>query len=369
MLTTLSEELISIGHQVDVKTSTDSSLWEDWRSLPVHAGAAALDAFIVKKDKSATLSLMRDKAPSRLIVTNDYDGYIFGWINGHISSRNIDGPLSGRALIRLPDENLFTGGCHYSMGCTRFQVECKDCPIVRTPFRGMIHLNWKRKIELVKNFHDPIFVAPSDWIAEQASKSSVLQGENVQVIRNPIDRIFFEQAMATSQSRQRLARVHIVASQLEDPVKGALKSLEALKSLIISNSIDLRLIGNASRSFRQKHAGITFLGRLKKSEIAKELSTSMLLISPSTQEAAGNVLLEAMASGVLVSTKRRPGVLEFIPPTEVDLSFENEGELPEIVREVLAGGLLTHSPTRLRQFALRQHPETIAKRYSELLGV
>ena len=369
VLATLAKEFISIGHQVEVKTSTDSSLWEDWRSLPVHAGAAALDAFIVKKDKTATLSLMRDMAPSRQIVTNDYDGYIFGWINGHISSENIKGPLFGRTLIRLPDENFFTGGCHYSKGCTKFQSECKECPIVRAPFRGLINSNWKRKGELLRSFHDPIFIAPSAWIAEQASESSLLKKAEIHVIRNPIDRVFFEQKPATLDVRRQLARVHIVASQLEDPIKGASKVLSALQPLLSTGLIDLRLIGNASKSFRARHPHATFLGRLNKERIAKELAHSMVLLSPSSHEAAGNVIMEAMASGVPVSAKRRPGVEEFMIQDTVGLSFKHEKELPDLITGLLKGTPSKRSPHSLRQASLLQHPSVIAEQYAKLLRV
>lgn len=78
----------------------------------------------------------------------------------------------------LHDQNAFTGGCHYTSGCQRFEQACGHCPQIRNPGESDLSAHtFKLKKDiiesLVANGHDIHVVAPSRWMLEQAKKSPV----------------------------------------------------------------------------------------------------------------------------------------------------------------------------------------------------
>lgn len=74
----------------------------------------------------------------------------------------------------LHDQNLFTGGCHYTSGCDRFAQGCGNCP--QLPQRGVDDLSRhnfriKRSALAGRNLH---VVSPSYWLLQQARRSPIL---------------------------------------------------------------------------------------------------------------------------------------------------------------------------------------------------
>ena len=87
---------------------------------------------------------------------------------------------------------LFTGGCHYTLGCEKFKQQWKYCPQLGSKFKldlSTLLQNRKRKY-LQKKIH---YVTISNWLKKQANKSKILKEKKINVIYNGInDKIFYK---------------------------------------------------------------------------------------------------------------------------------------------------------------------------------
>lgn len=107
-----------------------------------------------------------------------------------VSANRILGLSAGPILISLHDERQLTNGCHYTLGCLRFQTECRSCPQSRLPRTGVVprrmanHQFFRRASQQVS------FIAPSRWMASQAL-SAGLSGSRIFHVPNPIDTLVF----------------------------------------------------------------------------------------------------------------------------------------------------------------------------------
>jgi glycosyltransferase involved in cell wall biosynthesis len=76
----------------------------------------------------------------------------------------------------LHDMNAFTGGCHFSEGCHRYQTGCGHCPQLPVPSNNDFSRHFfeekARSIQGV-NLH---VVSPSKWLIESAESSRVFRG-------------------------------------------------------------------------------------------------------------------------------------------------------------------------------------------------
>ena len=83
----------------------------------------------------------------------------------------------GRPLVwRLSDQWPFTGGCHYSGSCRRFESDCGRCPVLGSTQDADLS---RRDFALGTGpipIADLTIVAPSRWIANEARRSSLFGG-------------------------------------------------------------------------------------------------------------------------------------------------------------------------------------------------
>lgn len=95
---------------------------------------------------------------------------------------NIDAPL----VWTLHDMWPFTGGCHYSNGCTRYRNNCGKCPYLGSDRQADLS---HRILELKKEHWSGIqmnIVTPSEWLANQA-RTSIFEEKPISVIPNGVD--------------------------------------------------------------------------------------------------------------------------------------------------------------------------------------
>lgn len=75
----------------------------------------------------------------------------------------------------LHDMNAFTGGCHFSDGCHRFQQGCGNCPQIRDSSAADISRQAFLEKESALRGIDLHVVAPSRWLLQSARSSPVFQ--------------------------------------------------------------------------------------------------------------------------------------------------------------------------------------------------
>jgi len=88
---------------------------------------------------------------------------------------------SGKPVLwTLHDQWGFTGGCHYSAGCEKYQSDCRDCPQLQDDRFQIPYFVLKNKLS-----HFPgrlTVVTPSQWLASCARKSKVFEKCRIEVI-------------------------------------------------------------------------------------------------------------------------------------------------------------------------------------------
>ncbi len=116
------------------------------------------------------------------------------WINqGFLSVKGINALIKlGKPIIwTLHDQWAYTGICHYTSGCEKFEIQCFECQKLKFPKKKDISykiFNQKKTWYENKNI---TLVGCSNWIANQAKKSNLSKHVNIVSIPNPIDTIVY----------------------------------------------------------------------------------------------------------------------------------------------------------------------------------
>jgi glycosyltransferase involved in cell wall biosynthesis len=253
---------------------------------------------------------------------NDFDILNLHWVangfQGIISINKIKTPL----VLSLHDSWAFTGGCHIPFTCEKFTQNCGDCECLNSKnnYDLSYHiLNSKKKYWKKKKL---VLIAASNWIAENARRSSVFKDHRIEVINpgldlkiyKPQDKIISRNLFGLSESDNVILFGAISATS--DFNKGfhllipALEKLEYilpnLKLLVFgsNNSGDLKINNNLP---------IKYVGRLH-DDISLTLlySAADVMVVPSIQEAFGQTASESFACGTPVVAFGTSGLLDII---------------------------------------------------------
>lgn len=366
MAQSLEEEACRSGIQVKNIYSAESSLYERPLSNPLQTLGAGFDQFIVKsRDFGAPISLFRDFMPLRGFSVDSEAHYILGWTNGLIDKHFWASLENLPTVIRLPDLNHFTGVCHYSESCTGFLNNCGDCPAVKSIFRGLVKRQFEAKRSRIGNLKRAKVVAPSNWIAELYAESQIgLEGPEVEVVSNPISRVFYDRSKIKSSADR--SAVVFVASQVEDPVKGFDLVADSLNQPANDFDYEVRVIGNCTRATAEKYKNIKFLGRKTPEEVADEFAESAFCLVPSREETAGNIIKEAMAMGCIPITSGVGGSHEAVKDLGAGLSSVKPQEM---VSKIMS--LTPNQIESISQLAIEEsedyRPERVFGKYLEVL--
>ena len=269
-------------------------------STPLHTLAAGLDEYVLKQDSfQAPISALRDYLTGIDVTTISATDIIhLHGVNGALTISALERlSATNRVVWTLHDMNLFTGACHYSLGCSKFTRDCSECPAVKKPFRSSVKRNLHRKIISLRNMDDVTLVAPSKWLAKQAGQSQVLKNRSITTIANPVNSTFVsrDNTLNRQESSQEFRAV-IVAQNLSDPVKQVELGVAGfLSTLQNSHRAKLTLVGKGGESFRGPD--IVVKGPLDTEELAQEFEQADVIIVPSRAENSPLVIAEAAALG------------------------------------------------------------------------
>ena len=368
----LSEEQRREGLNSRVLSVVSGGLRTAPLSAPLHTIAAGADAYFAKKaDFPAPISLFRDNVRglrSSALMGSEII-HLHG-INGALTIEDLSAAQeNARVVWTLHDMNPFTGACHYSLGCEGFTNSCAACPAVKDVFQPMVSARVRAKGDALARVPHLSIVAPSEWLAEEARKSSVFSSHPISVIQNPVDTVFFQGAHRGEKSdRADVFRVVIVAQNLSDPVKQVEVAVQAFTAALPRmGDAQLTLVGSGGHEFHGP--GITHLGSLSKSELAQTLAASDLLVVPSRAENAPLVIAEAAASGCASLVTPVGGMQEMISVLGHGGIFDTTKELTQRLANL--GGSRESSSPRLRKM-LREKahslysPSEVAHRYAKV---
>lgn len=250
------------------------------------------------------------------------------WINqGMLSIGNIKKILdSGKPVVwTMHDMWPATAICHYTRGCERFKSHCNHCPLL--PGRGsdndLANKVWKRKRRALDNSLVQ-FVACSNWLASEAKKSALLEGQGITSIPNPIDTHVFcpkdkTEARRSLQLPEGKRIVLFVSQKVTDKRKGMEYFVEAVRMLAekypeMKDNTGIAILGGHSEEVAEQLALPVYpLGYISDEHmIVNAYNAADIFVSPSLEDNLPNTIMEAMACGVPCVGFKVGGIPEMI---------------------------------------------------------
>ena len=266
---------------------------------------------------------------TRLPEFREADVIHLHWINqGMLSLKNIRKILdSGKPVVwTMHDIWPATAVCHLTLGCRHFETACQQCRLL--PGSGsagdLAARTWHRK-QLMLADRRITFVACSQWLAGEAARSALLQGQTIRSIPNPIDtRIYHPTPQPEARAAMGLPAegcLILFASQRVTNVnKGMAYLTEACRLLArehpeAADSISIAILGgHAEEVAGQLPFRTCSLGYINdEHRITAVYNAADVFVLPSLSENLPNTIMEAMACGVPSVAFRVGGI-----PEEID---------------------------------------------------
>ena len=229
------------------------------------------------------------------------------WVNqGFLSLKNLERILaSGKpVVVTLHDQWYFTGICHYSGDCDKYQEQCMCCPMLKGPGMDLARSVFDRKRAIYKG-RNMTFVGCSRWMADLARKSRLTQGHAITNIPNAIDTDVFKpmDKAAARQHHHLPADKKLLlfgAQRITDPRKGFRFLAEACERLsTTTGDLGIVVLGGDAQSVKEALPlpvyTIDYLSN--EAEIAQLYNAVDLFVTPSLQDNLPNTIVESMACG------------------------------------------------------------------------
>ena len=213
----------------------------------------------------------------------------------------------GKPIVwTLHDQRPFTGGCHYSAGCTGFESVCHPCPqLLADPLR--LPARTLRAQRALLPADAMTVVTPSRWLAALARRSALFREARIEVIPYGLDTGLFA-PMEKAEARRQLGLAEgrfiplFCADRGSERRKGAAELLAALGKLPPPQSdFTLLCFGEPPPAFEQLGARLHNLGYLRESAALRlAYCAADVFVLPSLEDNLPNTALEALACGTPV---------------------------------------------------------------------
>ncbi|MEM9435105.1 MAG: glycosyltransferase [Pseudomonadota bacterium] len=289
------------------------------------------------------------------------------WIAGFVDYRRFFSTLGkGQTVVwTLHDMGPFTGGCHYALGCERFEAACGACFQLGSKdpsdLSARVHA---RKAQAFSTLapSDLHIVAPSRWLADEARKSALFGRFPISVIANGIDMSVFA-PRDRAQSRQELglhgdATIVLFVSDLVVNYRKGFDLLEAAVARAdLGPKVQTAAIGDVGKS-SVFGPGCVSLGRFEdEGRLAAAYSAADVLVLPSRADNLPNVAIEAMACGLPVIAFDVGGIRDIVVDGETGFLVP-EADIDALAaclsRTVSDSTFLSAARTRCRTVATRR---------------
>ena len=246
------------------------------------------------------------------------------WIGSNFLTPKQIGQIDKPIVWRLSDKWPFTGGCHYSGDCKKYEDHCGHCPqLLTNKLKDFTWYQWKRKYNAWKNKEITI-IAPSSWIANAASQSSLFRSRPIVRIGTGVDHTVFypvnkiEAKQALNISAGSKVILFGANNALASTYKGGVFFKKLVEQITDKDFVFL-LFGAAKQgAYDNIDKKISFLGALKEEcALRQAYNAADIFICPSTEDNLPNTVLEAMACGTpCIAFKDSGGVVDVIDHKE-----------------------------------------------------
>jgi glycosyltransferase involved in cell wall biosynthesis/SAM-dependent methyltransferase len=314
-----------------------------------------------------------------LLFREDFDILHLHWIADFLDTDAFSS-LQDRPLVwTLHDMRPFTGGCHYAGACDKFTEHCGACPQLGSDDpQDLSFLTWRRSMAAFRKLNLHV-VTPSEWLAEQARRSSLFRNCPVRVIKpaQPLD-IFRpmnkKEIRGSMGFRDNDLVLAFSAQSLDNDRKGVRFLPECLARLAASplrDKLFLLLLGNSPPE-ALFHTGIRTgtLGHVDGAEqTALVYNAADAVLVTSLEDNAPNVICEAAGCGVPVIAFAAGGIPEMVKHRETG-RLAPVGDVEALADGVRWLDAVRHDRAlslRCRAFALEQwNPAARAAEYAAL---
>ncbi len=219
-------------------------------------------------------------------------------------------------VFTLHDERLATGGCHVTLGCSKFLHSCDDCPAHRF---GYSTEKYRRRLErFFDSAQNYSVISPSHWMLERLRLTALVSNAySTKVIPNLVSSD--NKILPPGRLEAKSIELIFVASNIGVPYKGIETLLSAIRILDARiegshKQLNLTLIGNSPvekvESF--KNVKVVQMDHQSAEALLSLMQRSDLLIVPSMTENYPGVIAEGQIKGVRVVAHRVGGIPEMI---------------------------------------------------------
>ncbi len=318
-------------------------------------------------------------------IVYDADIINLHWVNGgflSLNSLSLLGKLNKPIVWTLHDMWAFTGGCHYNLECLKFVDQCNNCPSLKLRTGNDLSSKiFNSKKNIYSNLNLTIATC-SNWLAEEAKRSTLLKGRKAITISNPIDTKIYmpiEQKIAQGKLNLSQDRFYLLigAMNLKDKRKGFRFLVEALKYIHknykeFNEKIEILTFGKLDRYLKReipykKHQ----LGKINnEKDLVYLYNSADLYIAPSLQDNLPNTVLESISCGTPVVAFKVGGITDMITHNENGYLAElkSSKDLANGIVKLLSDSeLLKEMGNKCRQKTIKQFEESkVANQYLNL---
>ena len=307
------------------------------------------------------------------------------WINqGMLSLKDIRKILdSGKRIIwTMHDIWPATAICHLTLDCRHFETHCRQCRLL--PGGGSTNdlaaQVWRKKQRMLAD-RRITFVACSHWLANEARKSALLQGQDITSIPNPIDTHLYRPVDKKKARMETGLPVdgHIilfVSQRTTNPYKGMQYLTKACQLLVqqhpdmLHNTVVAILGGHAEELTGQLPFQTYALGYVNDDQrIVTIYNAADVFVLPSLSENLPNTIMEAMACGIPSVGFHIGGIPEEIDHLENGYvaAYQDAADLAKGIRWALYEAHQEEvSKACLRKVARNYSQQSVAQRYIEV---
>jgi glycosyltransferase involved in cell wall biosynthesis len=292
------------------------------------------------------------------------------WVSGLVSPRSFAALARlGKPLVwTLHDQRPFTGGCHYSAGCSQFESDCAACPQLALDPCGLTAANLGDQLQAVVA-HVTV-IAPSHWMAGCARRSAVFARSRIEVIPYGIDiEEFCPIPQDEARARLVLPRGDFLllfgVDNSREKRKGLRELFTVLKSfgeedhssLLASQQKTGFLCFGEIDCIPELPVPVRPFGRVQSDELLSCIySAADLFLLPSLEDNLPNTVLEAMSCGTPVGAFSVGGVPDMIVSDRTGF-LAPSGDL-KMFRQIIGNSAQNLKGLRQMRPQCRRHVET-----------